>query len=55
MQQMRGYMEKSKKTEVKEKVYTFTLDEYNEWKNAGTNTGIVKDLTDWLDEKQKSS
>ncbi len=50
-------MAKSKEVEikVKEKVYSFTLDEYNEWKNAGTNTGIVKDLTDWLDEKQKTA
>lgn len=48
-------MAKSKEVKSEEKVYSFTLNEYNTWKNAGTHTGIVKDFTTWLDENQKTA
>lgn len=30
--------------------YSFTIEQYEQWKKAGTNTGIVKDFTTWLEE-----
>jgi len=31
--------------------YSFTLEDWNRYKAAGTNTGIVKDFPQWLDEQ----
>lgn len=45
-------MPKKKKAVVKEDTFQFTLEDWNKYKNDGTNTGIVKDFPDWLEENK---
>jgi len=45
-------LEKAPKNEKPEPLITFTLTQYELWKKAGTNTGIVLDFPVWL-ERQK--
>jgi len=42
----------SKPRMPREETITFTLEDWNRYKIAGTNTGIVKDFPDWLEENK---